>query len=147
MRFPRNARIFHSQLDAAPLASVFFLLVIFVLLGGMIYTPGVRMRIELPEGGAGLAGVDGPTIAVAVDAAGQFYFENQLIHESDLKMRLRAAAANSPQPVTLVVLGDKAMREETILQLASLASEAGIRDLALAARPAAAAAVGEPTGP
>src|SRR5262245_26032461 len=135
MRFPRNARIFHSQLDAAPLASVFFLLVIFVLLAGMVYTPGVRMRIDLPGGGTGLAGIEGPTVAVAIDAGGQFYFENQLIQESDLKVRLRAAAANSPQPLTLVVLGDKAVREEILLQLASLASEAGIQDLALAARP------------
>ena len=134
MRFPRKARIFHSQLDAAPLASVFFLLVIFVLLGGLVYTPGVRVRIQLPEA-SGLSRIEGPTIPVAVDMDGQFYFDNQLILEADLKLRLREAAANSPEPITLVVLGDKAMREETIVQLAALASEAGIQDLALAARP------------
>ena len=33
MKFPRNARIFRGQLDAAPFAAVFFLLVIFLMAG------------------------------------------------------------------------------------------------------------------
>ena len=47
MKFPRNARIFRGQLDAAPFASVFFLLVIFVMLGSVLQTPGVR--VDLPQ--------------------------------------------------------------------------------------------------
>ena len=42
MKFPRNARIFRGQLDAAPFAAVFFLLVIFMMLGSLVYTPGAR---------------------------------------------------------------------------------------------------------
>ena len=42
MRFPRNAKIFRGQLDAAPLAGVFFLLLIFFLLSSRLaFTPGV----------------------------------------------------------------------------------------------------------
>jgi len=33
MKFPRNARIFRGQLDAAPFAAVFFLLVLLLMLG------------------------------------------------------------------------------------------------------------------
>jgi len=70
MKFPRNARIFRGQLDAAPFAAVFFLLVIFALLTSLVYTPGVH--VTLPSApAADIAGVDGPTVAVAVDKVNQ----------------------------------------------------------------------------
>jgi biopolymer transport protein ExbD len=59
MKFPRNARIFKGHLDAAPFAGVFFCLLIFVLLGTLVYTPGVR--IELPVSATELPGVSGAT--------------------------------------------------------------------------------------
>lgn len=46
MRFQRHAKIFRGQLDPAPIACVFFLLIIFVLLETMIYTPGVLVEIK-----------------------------------------------------------------------------------------------------
>jgi len=45
MRFARHARIFRGPLDPAPLASVFLLLLIFMLLGSMLYTPGVLVQV------------------------------------------------------------------------------------------------------
>jgi biopolymer transport protein ExbD len=134
MKFPRNARIFRGQLDAAPLASVFFLLVMFVLLSSLVYTPGVRMRIQLPVAD-GLPGVEGPTIAVAVDRSGRYYFENQMIAGSDLSSRLRLAAKSSPQPLTLLVRADRETTREMLDHLALLARAAGIYDLMLATLP------------
>lgn len=43
MRFVRHAKIFRGQLDAAPFTSVFMLLMVFVSLGSMLYTPGVLL--------------------------------------------------------------------------------------------------------
>lgn len=48
MRFARNARIFRGQLDAAPFAAVFFLLVIFMMLGSLVYTPGRASSCSFP---------------------------------------------------------------------------------------------------
>lgn len=134
MKFPRNARIFRGQLDAAPFVSVFLLLVIFVLLSSLIYTPGVKMQIQLPTGPA-LPGVDGPTVAVAVDAGGHYYFENQAIHEGRLENRLRTAAQNSPQPLTLVVYADRNVTLRIQQSLVALAHRVGIHDLLWATRP------------
>ncbi|HWD20141.1 MAG TPA: biopolymer transporter ExbD [Verrucomicrobiae bacterium] len=53
MRFVRHARIFRGPLDPAPLASVAFLLVLFMLLTSLVYTPGALIRLG---GGAGTAG-------------------------------------------------------------------------------------------
>ena len=50
MKFPRNARILRGQLDFAPFASVFFLVIIFVSLGSLVYTPGVRVEVPRIDG-------------------------------------------------------------------------------------------------
>ena len=126
MKLPRNARIFRGQLEVAPFASVFFLLLIFVLLSSRLYIPGVR--IDLPSGGD-LPGTDQPTITVAVDASGQYYFENQLVRTNELFSRLQEAARKSPEPLTLVVQADKTMMYENLIGLGVLAAHAGITNL------------------
>jgi biopolymer transport protein ExbD len=125
MRFPRNARIFRGQLEAAPFMGVFFLLLIFVLLGSLVYTPGVR--IELPVA-SNLPGAPGPTIAVAVDAGGQFFFQNQPINDANLKTRLAMAASETTEPLTLVIMADKAVDYENVVRLESIAREAGLAE-------------------
>ena len=134
MRFTRNAKIFRGQLDAAPFVGVCFLFVIFVLLATLVYTPGVA--IQLPEA-ADLPGTDRPTLAVAVSATGQFYFENQLIQEAQLKSRLKAAVEKSTEPLTLVVQADIAVTNGTQARLLMLAREVGIKVAVLATRPRA----------
>jgi biopolymer transport protein ExbD len=132
MKFPRNARIFRGQLDAAPFLSVFFLLVIFVLLGSLVYTPGVRVQLPVSDSGSG---VSGPTAAVAIDANGQYFFRNQLVDGALLLSRLQTAVSNSPEPLTLVVQADRETKRESLDQLAAIAKQAGIRELLLATLP------------
>jgi biopolymer transport protein ExbD len=124
MKFPRNAKIFRGQLDVAPFAGVFFLLIMFLLVASLVYTPGVRL--ELPVASSEMAGVGGPIVAVAMSGNGQLYFENQIIQEDELKKRLIAAVQKSPQPLTLVLQADRAVQYETCVHLAELARGAGI---------------------
>jgi biopolymer transport protein ExbD len=53
MRFQRHAKIFRGQLDPAPIAAVFFLLLIFIILGSLLYTPGVLVELKNGEAGTG----------------------------------------------------------------------------------------------
>lgn len=132
MKFPRNARIFRGRLDAAPFAAVFFLLVIFLMLASLVYTPGVHVELPVADD---LPGTDRPTISVALDKYGRLYFENQSIEESQFRNQLREAAKNSTEPLTLVVQADKAASYEMVLHLALLARDAGIQDALLATLP------------
>lgn len=136
MRFPRHARIFKGQLDAAPFAGVFFLVLIFLTFNSqLVFTSGVR--IELPQAD-GLPGTTNPTIAVVVDRSGQFYFANQVIGEAELKQRLRAAAEQAKgrqAQLTLVVLADTLTPNAVLFRLGELAREAGINELLQATRP------------
>ena len=134
MRFPRNTRIFRGQLDAAPFAGVFFLLVIFLLLhSSLVFTPGVP--IQLPEAGGDLPGTANRTVVVAVDENGQLYFENQVISRERLKERLKSAVTEARQPLTLVVQADKDLRHGDVVALGLMARSIGIKEMLLATRP------------
>lgn len=130
MKFPRNARIFRGQLDAAPFALLFFLLVLFLMVASLVYTPGVLLRLPTAEE---LPGTDKRTVAVAVDAAGRLYYENQGIQEKELRAKLSEAAKQEPEPPTLILQADRAVTFETLLRLNLLARDVGITNSLLAA--------------
>jgi biopolymer transport protein ExbD len=133
MKFPRNARILHSPFEVAPFAAVFFLLLIFLLLVDWLPTPGIPL--QLPVAGD-LPGLDQPTVAVAVDSRGRFYFANQIVGEAQLNSGLSNAVKNSCAPLTLVIHADKSVTEDQSIHLRLLAWHAGITNALLATLPA-----------
>ncbi len=80
MRFARHAKIFRGPLDAAPVAAVMLLLMLFMLLSSLVYTPGVLVTL----------GQGGQTITVtrtnSVVFAGRTYKPEELAQlRTDLK--------------------------------------------------------------
>ena len=140
MKFPRNARMFKGQLDAAPIACVLFCLLIFLLLTLVVPIPGIP--IHLPEAVIGETGVEGPSLTVALDAGdsqnpnGVLYFRNQTIGEADLLRRLKEEVKSSPQPLTLVVYADQHVTVEQLNRLLRLAAKAGIKNVQQGTLPA-----------
>ena len=132
MKFPRNARIFRGQLDAAPFAAVYFLMLMFLWLAALVYTPGVPLQLPTADN---LPGTDKAPVAVTVDANGRLYFENQAMLEPELRNRLRAATKSSPEPLTLVIIADKNVSVDMIIRLSLLARDAGIADALIATLP------------
>jgi biopolymer transport protein ExbD len=204
MRFARHAKIFRGPLDPAPVAAVLMLLMLFMLIGSLVYTPGVLVdldpttpsttititssndiafagrnykpaeleqlrsdlktvpgnagfsvamepgadpslarqisnlfQIELPDG-KNLAGTDDATVMVAVNFRGQFFYENGLVQDAELKTelarRLKIAARDSKK-LTLLLRMDKAAEYEVLTRLEGLAHEAGITKVLLVQRP------------
>ena len=135
MKFPRNAKLFRGQLDAAPLVGVLFLLVIFLLLNStLVFTPGIQ--VALPEvAGADLPGFDQPTLVVAIDRRGQYYFDHQIISAADLGLQLHKAVQTMPD-LGLIVVADRSGQLDPAIQMSQLARNCGIRKVLLATRPA-----------
>jgi len=134
MKLPRNARILRGQLDAAPYASVFFLLLNFIVMASLVYTPGVQVPLNLPVAD-GLPGTDRPTVAVAVESNGQLYFQNQRVTETEFTNRLSQFARKSSEMPTLVVQADKDVRLETSIRLRMLARAVGVQQMVEATLP------------
>jgi biopolymer transport protein ExbD len=142
MKFSRNTRLLRSPFDMAPFAAVFFLLVIFMLLAALLPTPGIPLQLPLADD---LPGTDKPTVAVAVDSVGRFYFANQIVgSEAELKSDFTNAAKNSPGPLTLVIHADKSVTYEQLVHLTLLARGAGIQNALLATLPRAVNAPDQP---
>ncbi len=155
MKFARNAYISRGHLDAAPFASVLLLLMIFLVAGGLVYTPGERregmvhtpgVRLQVPVADD-LSGTDKPSVSVAVDKNGRLYYENQGIEEADLRAKLSEIAHNSKAPLTLLVHADKDATYEMIVHLSVLARDAGIPESFLATLPRPFAGSARPSVP
>lgn len=136
MKFPRNARIFRGHLDVAPFAGMFFLLIIFVLLSSLVYTPGFLIRLSQAPAGD-MSGVSGPTVAVALDPNGQLYYENQPIQREELRRRLIKEAQKSREPLTLVIMEDRDVTHDMEIRLVELARDpkVGINQVLWKTRP------------
>ena len=94
------------------------------------------MRIALPVS-TNQPGVNGPSVIVAVNANGQFFYENQLVQkESDLESKLVAAAAVARSPLTLELKMDRAVVVDTFVKLSDMARKAGFDKVVIATRPA-----------
>jgi biopolymer transport protein ExbD len=134
MKFPRNARIFRGHFDAAPFAAVLFLLVIFIQLGSLVYTPGVHIQLPVADG---FVGTEKLPVHVAIDASGRYYFDNHAIDENELRVRLHKRVAEANEPLALIVLADKAVTDEMIIRLTLIARQAGFSEAVLATLPRA----------
>jgi biopolymer transport protein ExbD len=136
MKFKRKAKIFNGPLNAAPMAGVVMLLVIFMLLSSLLYTPGVL--IKLPDGDP-LTVTDNPTVVVLVDSGGQCFFDNRPVGEAELKTELKSrlqSAARQSRKLTMVLYADKSTKNEVMMRLETLAQAAGINEVLIAGRPA-----------
>ena len=134
MKFPRNARILRSQFDVAPFAAVFFIVAIFLMLGALVPVQGLHSQLT-PPAADNLPGVEGRTVAMAVDSQGQFYFENQAVTERVLVNGLTVAAKSAREPLTLVIHADRAVTYEQLAHLTLLAREVGITNALFATLP------------
>jgi biopolymer transport protein ExbD len=212
MRFERRVRIVRGQLDVAPFAGLFFLLVLFLLLNStLVFVPGLPVRsvdlaggapdprrrvvrvernhrvrfdnrslgleeflqqlptlartsavpwalvietsdaaerepalrlrqaardlnvpvlapgaqIELPPA-RDLPGFMGPALVAAVTLGGQVYLENRAVDDEELVRRLQEAVRQSAEPLTLVILADRAVETEVWMRLVGLGRQAGV---------------------
>lgn len=88
------------------------LLIVFI-----ITVPVIRhaVQLELPQAASQPSQERPATIRLAIDAQGQYHWNEAAISDQELQTRLNAAAAQQPQP-ELHLSGDKAVRYERVAQ-------------------------------
>ncbi len=144
MKFTRNIRSLRNPFEVAPFAAVFFLLAMFLMVATLLPTPGIPLQLPVTGNSTGqdLPGTDQPTVSVAVDANGRFYFASQIVTEAQLKSDLSAAVKKSTESLTLVIHADKTVTYEQLVNLTLLARDAGIQNTLLATLPRIASPAG-----
>jgi len=91
-------------------------------------------RIELPVANSLLITTN-PMVTLTINLGGQIYLQNQVVPESLLPARLVAVAREARQPLTLLILADKSVAYNLIIQVGAAARAAGIEQVILATRP------------
>lgn len=100
MRFPRNAKIFRGQIDAAPFAGLFFMLLLMLLLyGNSIFIPGIRVQLREPT----TPEPDERTLAVEASGRISYLGERYEVARFEERLRLQAQAGRLPGRLRYIV--------------------------------------------
>jgi biopolymer transport protein ExbD len=132
MTFKTKADIARGRIDAAPMVDVVFLLLIFFILSSsFVLQPGIRVDLQ-PSKVIAATGFQG--LVVTVTRENLLFFNEQRTTLDALQKSLQAAAQKSRQQ-ELIIKADKQVPHGTIVQIMSMAIEAGIPAINIATRP------------
>ncbi|MBL0917663.1 MAG: biopolymer transporter ExbD [Hydrogenophaga sp.] len=121
-----------SEINMIPFIDVMLvLLIIFIITVPVIQH---AVNIELPQASNEKV-LDKPeNIRFAVNAEGQYFWNDQRVVDEELAGLLSAAAAQEPQP-ELHIRGDKAVRYERVALAMAAAQKAGLRKIGFVTEP------------
>jgi biopolymer transport protein ExbD len=121
-----------NEINMTPLVDVMLVLLIIFIITVPVMKHSVN--IDLPRASNEQELVKPETVRLSVDADGSYYFNDSKIADEELAPRLKAAAAQEPQP-DLHIRGDKAVRYERVAQAMAAAQQAGVRKIGFITEP------------
>ena len=121
-----------NEINMTPLVDVMLVLLIIFIITVPVMQHSVN--IDLPRASNEQQLSKPETVRLSIDAEGRFYVDDTMIADEDLLPRLRAAAAQNPQP-DLHIRGDKAVRYERVAQAMAAAQQAGLRKIGFVTDP------------
>lgn len=140
MKFTTHCSFAKGPIDPAPMVDIVFLLLIFLVLSSpLVLQPGIGM-VDLPASSSPAA-ASFQGLVVTVTRENLLFFNNQPTSLEALRKALHSAAAQSRNQ-ELIVKADRQVPHGTVIQVMSIALEAGISAVNLATRPEMA---GQPT--
>nr|WP_310735037.1 biopolymer transporter ExbD [Azohydromonas aeria] len=121
-----------SDINMTPLIDVMLvLLVIFIVTAPLLTS---RLRLDLPQA-EGPPGADVPALALALDAQGRRYLDEQPVDdEAALKERLAQAAKREPQP-EVQLRADRAVPYGRVAELLALVQGSGLTRIGFVTEP------------
>ena len=121
-----------NEINMTPMVDIMLVLLIIFIITIPVMKHSVN--IDLPRATNEVQNVKPETIRLSVDAQGSYYVNEAQIADTDLAPRLKAAAAQNPQP-ELHIRGDKAVRYERVAEAMALAQRAGLRKIGFITEP------------
>ena len=121
-----------NEINMTPLVDVMLVLLIIFIITVPVMKHSVN--VDLPRASSEQQVVKPETVRLSVDAQGGYYINDNKITDEELAPRLRAAAAQTPQP-DLHIRGDKAVRYERVAQAMAAAQQAGLHKIGFITEP------------
>ena len=121
-----------SEINMTPLVDVMLVLLIIFIITMPVLTQSVNL--DLPRASSEATTVKAETITLSVTAAGDVHWNGQKVDPNALESRLRAAAAQEPQP-EVHIHGDRKVAYEHVITTMAAAQQAGILKLGFVTEP------------
>ena len=121
-----------NEINMTPMVDIMLVLLIIFIITVPVLKHSVN--IDLPRATNEAQVIRPETIRLSVDAQGAYFLNETRIADDELPARLKAAAAQNPQP-DLHIRGDKAVRYERVAQAMAAAQQAGLRKIGFITEP------------
>ena len=121
-----------NEINMTPMVDVMLVLLIIFIITVPVMKHAVN--IDLPQASNVPQDAKPETVRLSVDAAGDYYWNENKVTNAALQLQLKAAATQNPQP-ELHIRGDKAVRYERVATAMAAAQQAGIRKIGFVTEP------------
>ena len=118
-----------TEMNLIPLIDIMLVLMIIFLVTATVANPSIPL--SLPKTTAEIIDPPAESIQVSINDQGQVAWDAELISLEELQKRFDEAGKAAQQP-TIILKADKESRYDTVAQVMSRASEAGLSDIAFA---------------
>ena len=118
-----------TEMNLVPLIDIMLVLMIIFLVTATVANPSIPLT--LPQTTAEIVDLPPEQVQVSINANGDVAWDDQVISLPELEQRLADAGQAERQP-TLILKADKDARYDTVAQVMSRASGAGLTDIAFA---------------
>ncbi len=131
MRVPQLLSAGTATINMTPMIDVVFLLIIFFLVSSHLATQENHVELNLPIAGSGLGENDErESVVVNILADGQWQSGGMNMNDAELNTLLRRRQMAAAGPIQLRIRTDQSVAYERIEPVLSIASNAGIGDIA-----------------
>jgi biopolymer transport protein ExbD len=121
-----------AEINMIPLIDVMLVLLVIFIVTAPLLTHAVK--VDLPKASSAPNLTKPENIQVAIDGAGQVFWNGEAVDTENLQQHLRAAAAQSPQP-ELHLRAERSTAYEKVAELMSSAAHAGLTKLGFVTEP------------
>jgi biopolymer transport protein ExbD len=121
-----------NEINMTPMVDVMLVLLIIFIITVPVMKHAVN--IDLPRASNVPQDAKPETIRLSVDAAGDYFWNENKVTEEAMLLQLKAAATQNPQP-ELHIRGDKAVRYERVATAMAAAQQAGVRKIGFVTEP------------
>ncbi len=118
-----------TEMNLIPLIDIMLVLMIIFLVTATVANPSIPLT--LPKTTADIVDLPPEKVQVSINANGDVAWDDQVISLDELEKRF-AEAGQAPRQPTVILKADKESRYDTVAQVMSRASEAGLSDIAFA---------------
>ena len=118
-----------NEMNLIPLIDIMLVLMIIFLVTATVANPSIPL--SLPKTTAEIIDPPAESVQVSITANGEVAWDAEVITLDELQKRFDQAGTQAQQP-TIILKADKESRYDTVAQVMSRASEAGLSDIAFA---------------